>query len=209
VGNSIAVFGKLEFRKGFQIIHPEFDILEEGEDPVNTGKILPQYPSTSALKAVGLEGRGFRRIISTALDLAVDEISDYFNLEFVQKEGLFTLHEALHQIHNPDDLDSLKKAIYRLKFDEHFYIQLLMALKKQAMEDNIGRTFSKQGKYEKDIYNSLDFELTNAQISVLKDIRNDLAQNCPMNRLIQGDVGSGKTIVAVLSAAIVISHGSQ
>ena len=65
IGDSIAVFGKLEFRKGFQIVHPEFDILEIGEDPINTGKILSQYPSTAELKAVGLEGRGFRRIISS------------------------------------------------------------------------------------------------------------------------------------------------
>ena len=209
VGDSIAVFGKLEFRKGFQIVHPEFDILEEGEDPVNTGKILPQYPSTAALKAVGLEGRGFRRIITTALELIVDEIEDYFTLEFLQEEGLYTLHRALQQIHSPDDLESLKKAIYRLKYDEHFFLQLLMALKKQAKEENIGRVFSKRGKYEKNIFESLDFTLTDAQINVLKDIRNDLARKTPMNRLIQGDVGSGKTIVAVLAAAIVISHGSQ
>jgi ATP-dependent DNA helicase RecG len=209
VGDSIAVFGKLEFRKGFQIVHPEFDILEKGEDPVNTGKILPQHPSTAALKAVGLEGRGFRRIISTALELVVDDIEDYFTQEFLQEEGLYSLHKALKGVHNPDNLESLKKAIYRLKYDEHFFLQLLMALKKQAMELNIGRVFLKRGKYEKDIFKSLDFTLTDSQINVLKDIRNDLARKSPMNRLIQGDVGSGKTIVAVLAAAIVISHGSQ
>ena len=108
-----------------------------------------------------------------------------------------------------DDLVSLKKAIYRLKYDEHFFLQLLMALKKKAKEENIGRVFSTHGKYEKDIFNNLDFTLTKAQINVLKDIRNDLSQKSPMNLLIQGDVGSGKTIVAVLAAAIVISHGSQ
>jgi ATP-dependent DNA helicase RecG len=209
VGDSIAVFGKIEFRKGFQITHPEFDILEEGEDPVNTGKILPQYPSTSALKAVGLEGRGFRRIISTALELVIDDIEDYFTSEFIQEEGLYSLHKALQEIHSPDNLESLKKAIYRLKYDEHFFLQLLMALKKQAKEKNIGRKFSKRGKYEKDIFESLNFTLTEAQIKVLKEIRNDLAKESPMNRLIQGDVGSGKTIVAILAAAIVISHDSQ
>ena len=83
VGNRVAVFGKLEFRKGFQIVHPEFDILEEGEDPINTGKILPQYPSTAALKAVGLEGRGFRKIINKALELVTNDIEDYFTSEFI------------------------------------------------------------------------------------------------------------------------------
>jgi len=208
-GDSIAVFGKMEFRKGFQIIHPEFDILEEGEDPVNTGKILAQYPSTAALKAVGLEGRGFRKIINVALELVVEEIEDYFTPEFQDEEKLLSLHEALEQVHQPDDKPSLKNAIYRLKYDEHFFLQLLMALKRQAKEENSGRVFSQRGKYEKDIFESLDFTLTDAQINVLKEIRSDLARRSPMNRLIQGDVGSGKTIVAVLAAAIVISHGSQ
>ena len=209
IGDSIAVFGKVEFRRGFQIIHPEFDILEEGEDPVNTGKILAQYPSTAGLKAVGLEGRGFRKIINIALELVVDDIQDYFTEEFREEEGLFSLHKALKQIHNPDDQQSLQSAVYRLKFDEHFFLQLLMALKRQAKEENTGRVFSQRGKYEKDIFESLEFSLTDAQINVLKEIRDDLARKSPMNRLIQGDVGSGKTIVAVLSAAIVISHGSQ
>ena len=208
-GDSIAVFGKMEFRKGFQIIHPEFDILEEGEDPVNTGKILAQYPSTAALKAVGLEGRGFRKIIHVALELVVDEIEDYFTPEFRDEEKLFSLHEALEQVHQPDDKKNLQNAISRLKYDEHFFLQLLMALKRQAKEENSGRVFSQRGKYEKDIFKSLDFTLTDAQINVLKEIRSDLARRSPMNRLIQGDVGSGKTIVAVLAAAIVISHGSQ
>jgi len=209
IGDSIAVFGKIEFRKGFQIIHPEFDILEEGEDPVNTGKILAQYPSTAGLKAVGLEGRGFRKIINVALELVAEDIEDYFTPEFRDEEKILSLHEALQQIHNPDDTRALKTAVYRLKYDEHFFLQLLMALKRQAKEENNGRVFSQRGKYEKDIFKSLEFTLTNAQIHVLKEIRSDLARKSPMNRLIQGDVGSGKTIVAVLAAAIVISHGSQ
>ena len=208
-GDSIAVFGKIEFRKGFQITHPEFDILEEGEDPVNTGKILAQYPSTSALKAVGLEERGFRKIINVALELVGNEIEDYFTPEFRDEEKILSLHNALEQIHQPEDKPSLKNAVRRLKYDEHFYLQLLMALKRQAKEENSGRVFSQRGKYEKDIFKNLEFTLTTAQINVLKEIRSDLARRSPMNRLIQGDVGSGKTIVAVLAAAIVISHGSQ
>jgi len=192
-GDSIAVFGKIEFRKGFQIIHPEFDILEEGEDPVNTGKILAQYPSTAALKAVGLEGRGFRKIINVALELVVEEIEDYFTPEFRDEEKLLSLHEALEQVHQPDDKPSLKNAIYRLKYDEHFFLQLLMALKRQAKEENSGRVFSQRGKYEKDIFKSLDFTLTDAQINVLKEIRSDLARRSPMNRLIHWKNYRGST----------------
>ena len=209
IGDTIAVFGKLEFHNGFQIIHPEFDILEEEEDFVNTGKILAQYPSTALLKSVGLESRGFRKIIATALELLEGKINDYFNKDFRKKEGLYKLNDALVQIHAPRDKDSLKSAIYRLKFDEHFFIQLLMALKKQANDERKGTKYYKRGKYEKDIFNNLDFTLTNAQIKVLREIRSDLASEKPMNRLIQGDVGSGKTIVAVLASAIVLSHKKQ
>ncbi len=209
IGDTIAVFGKFEFHNGFQIIHPEFDILEEGEDPINTGKILAQYPSTAELKNVGLDSRGFRKIIETALEQITSYIEDYFTSELRDEEGIYTLQQALEQIHNPEDDKSLNTAIYRLKYDEHFFLQLLMALKKYAHENNTGRAFSKRGKYEKDIFKSLDFTLTDAQIRVLREIRTDLASSKPMNRLIQGDVGSGKTIVAVLAIAIVISHETQ
>ena len=108
--------------------------------------------------------------------MVVDDIQDYFTEEFREEEGLFSLHEALKQIHNPDDKQSLQSAVYRLKYDEHFFLQLLMALKRQAKEENSGRVFSQRGKYEKDIFKSLDFSLTDAQINVLKEIRDDLAR---------------------------------
>ena len=205
----MAVFGKLEFHNGFQIIHPEFDILEEGEDPVNTGRILAQYPSTAGLKSVGLDSRGFRKIIHVALEQMTSEIKDYLTPELRNEAGLYSLQKALAQVHNPENNVALQTAIYRLKYDEHFFLQLLMALKKRAHANNTGRIFSKRGKYEKDIFDKLNFTLTDAQIRVLQEIRSDLASSKPMNRLIQGDVGSGKTIVAVLAAAIIISHGAQ
>ena len=108
---------------------------------------MAQYPSTAALKAVGLEGRGFRKIIHVALELVVDEIEDYFTPEFRDEEKLLSLHEALEQVHQPDDKKNLKNAISRLKYDEHFFLQLLMALKRQAKEENSGRVFSQRGKY--------------------------------------------------------------
>ena len=209
IGDKVAVFGKLEFHNGFQIIHPEFDIMEEGENPVNTGKILAQYPSTSNLKSVGLDSRGFRKIINTALEQMGMNIIDYFTPKFKKEEGLFDLNKAMTQIHSPENAINLKTATYRLKFDEHFFLQLLMALKKKAHAENKGRIFSKKGKYEKDVFKNLDFTLTDSQINVLKEIREDLKNKKSMNRLIQGDVGSGKTIVSVLAAAIVISHDAQ
>ena len=209
VGDNVAVFGKIEFYEGFNIIHPEFDILDGYEDPINTGRIISQYPSTTELKAVGLESRGFRKIISTAFELLEDVIQDFYPQEFKKEEGLYSLHKALKEVHNPENRASLKSAIYRLKYDEHFFLQLLMALKKQANDDCTGRVYSQRGKFEKDIFDGLNFMLTDSQINVLREIRTDLASEKPMNRLIQGDVGSGKTVVAVLAASIVISHGAQ
>ena len=82
----------------------------------------------------------------------------------------------MEQVHQPENKKKLQNAISRLKYDEHFFLQLLMALKRQAKEENLGRVFSQRGKYEKDIFESLNFTLTNAQINVLKEIRNDLAR---------------------------------
>ena len=118
-----------------------------GRKSGQTGKILAQYPSTAALKAVGLEGRGFRKIIHVALELVVDEIEDYFTPEFQDEEKLLSLHEALEQVHHPDDKKNLQNAISRLKYDEHFFLQLLMALKRKAKEENLGRIFSKPVSY--------------------------------------------------------------
>ena len=114
LSDKIAVFGKVEFHQGIQIIHPEFDILDENEDPVNTGKILAQYPSTAELKSVGLESRGFRKIINTSFETIKNNIQDYFPKEFRETEGICHLHKALKQIHCPISNNSLENSIYRL-----------------------------------------------------------------------------------------------
>ena len=208
IGDAIAIFGKVEFYNGLKIIHPEFDLLDE-EDPVNTQKIIPLYPSTQELKSVGLDTRGLRRIIINAFNTINNEIEEFYNLEFLKNEGLYSHHNALEEIHNPNDQHHLDMALYRLKFDELFFLQLLMALKKNYIKNKVGKEFLERGPYVKAIYDNLNFELTNSQIKVLREIRNDLKSNKPMNRLIQGDVGSGKTIVAMLAASIVIGNNSQ
>jgi ATP-dependent DNA helicase RecG len=208
VGESIAIFGKVEFYNGFKMVHPEFDLLDDA-DQVNTGKIIPLYASTSRLKSVGLDSRGFRKIIMSAFELLNMNIPDYFSTSIRNEDGLIPLHQAMMNIHEPRDEQELKKAIFRLKYDEHFFLQLLMALRRQSIKVKHGTPFASIGPYTKKIYDSLDFQLTNAQINVLKEIRQDLAQSSPMNRLIQGDVGSGKTIVAMLSASIVIGGEGQ
>ena len=209
IGDIIAAYGKVDFFNGFNITHPEFDILEENDDPINTGQIIAIYPGTSELKQVGLESRGFRRIIRNTLEKIQSPIKDYFSLKFLNHYGLMNRNDSLINIHQPFNMDKLQNAIFRLKFDEHFFLQVLMALRKKRIASANGRVFKKRGEYVKKMYDSIPFELTNSQIKVLKEIRSDLMSSKQMNRLLQGDVGSGKTIVATLIASIVIGNDSQ
>ena len=209
IGDVIAAYGKVDFFNGFNITHPEFDSLEDNDDPINTGQIIAIYPGTSELKKVGLESKGFRKIIRNAIEKTRLVIFDYFPDNFLKEYGLINRCSSIINIHQPDNSNHLKNAIYRLKFDEHFFLQLLMALRKKRIENTNGRVYEKKGHYVKKMYNEIPFTLTNSQIKVLKEIRSDLNSKKQMNRLLQGDVGSGKTIVATLIASIVIGNNSQ
>ncbi len=210
MGDVVAFHGKVEFYNGYQIVHPEYDKLgEEEKDPLNTGAVIPLYSSTQSLKNIGLDSRGFRRILKNALEFLDHKIPDFFTDEIKESEKLLPLEDALRHIHFPPDTESLGKASSRLKFDEHFFLQLLMALRKMSITQIKGRAYDKTGPYVKILYDSLEFELTGAQKRVLREIREDLASPHVMNRLLQGDVGAGKTIVALLAVAIAIGNGVQ
>jgi len=209
IGESIAIYGKIEFYNGFRMIHPEFDLLDENENPINTGKIISIYPSNSDLKSVGMDSRGFRRVITHAIDNINILIDDFFDKSTLESEQLITLKKALVEIHRPKSMNTLNLSIKRLKFNEHFFMQLLMAIKKSNYKKNKSKQFTSKDNYVSKIYKLLPFNLTNSQIRVLKEIRADLESSNPMNRLIQGDVGSGKTIVAILASAIAIDNTAQ
>ena len=208
IGDQFAVHGKIEFYNGLQIVHPEYDKLNIDDDPLNTGSVIPLYPLTQELQKAGIENRFFRKIIRGMLK-GINNISDFFPSEFLQKHKLVSRYEALHWIHFADKEKDVKRAIYRLKFDEHFFLQLLMALKKESNCRVGTKPLDKTGPHVKLIYDQLNFELTDSQNRVLKEIRTDLGKPITMNRLLQGDVGSGKTIVAVLAAAIAIGNNVQ
>ena len=208
VGNQIAIFGKVEYYKGYRIIHPEFDILDDSEDIQNTGKIIPFYSTNNMLKQTGLDSRRIHKLIMQIL-YGINNISDHLSTAFLKQEALFSINKAIHEIHNPTNNDNLKSALYRLKFDEYFFQQLILALNKYKLSNLNGKPFNELGEYVKEIYKNLTFELTNSQIKVLREIRKDLSSNKPMNRIIQGDVGCGKTIVALLVSAIIVGDGSQ
>ena len=208
IGDQFAVHGKIEFYNGLQIVHPEYDKLNIDDDPLNTGSVIPLYPLTQELQKAGIENRFFRKIIRRMLK-EINNIPDFFPPKFLQKHKLVSRYEALHWIHFADKEKDVKRAIYRLKFDEHFFLQLLMALKKESNCRVGTKALDKTGPHVKLIYDQLNFELTDAQNRVLKEIRTDLGKPITMNRLLQGDVGSGKTIVAVLAAAIAIGNNVQ
>ncbi len=209
VGDKVAFFGKIEFYQNLRINHPEFDILDEDDDPVNTGCIIPLYPSNNILKKVGLDSRGIRKLILRIFKDLDEKIIDFHSSQLIKSEGLISLYDALYKIHIPDNNDSIKNALYRLKFDQHFFLQLLKALSKQKREEVTNQSFPHLGYYTKAIYKNLNFSLTNAQIKVLKEVRHDFISKKPMNRLIQGDVGCGKTIVAVLASSIICDNKAQ
>ena len=208
VGDRLAVSGKVEFFNGFQIVHPEYDKLKDNEDPVNSGLVIPLYSIPAELKKVRIDSRGLRRLIKTVLS-SIKEIPDHFSPEYCKSNGLMGLNDALRNIHFSDSEDALKASIHRLKFDEHFFLQILMALRKSSNKKTKTKALNKLGLEAQIISNCLDFELTNAQKRVLKEIINDMARPNSMNRLLQGDVGSGKTIISILAAAIAVANNVQ
>jgi len=208
VGDRLAVHGRVEFYRHLQLVHPDFDLLDEDEDPLNTGKIIPLYPGTASLKATGLDSRRFRRVIRGCWD-RLAPVSDHFTPVFCREFGLLPRSAALRQIHAPGNEEELEQATFRLKFDEHFFLQLLMALRRRSLAALPGRKFPDLGPLVGQIYKRLPFQLTDAQVRVMREVRSDFQSGRMMNRLLQGDVGSGKTIVALLAAAIIAGQGAQ
>ncbi|MEE2876805.1 MAG: ATP-dependent DNA helicase RecG [Candidatus Neomarinimicrobiota bacterium] len=210
IGDEVAFHAKVDFYNGYQMVHPEYDVLSDDErEPLNTGAVIPLYPSGEGLKKVGLESRGFRRIVRACLDEFNLSQIEFLPQELRDLNHLASLEDALKHIHFAPDVEALGQAVRRLKFDEHFFLQLLMALKKSLTEDRSGRKMTKTGSNVKRIFDSLNFELTEAQKRVLAEILTDMASEKMMNRLLQGDVGAGKTIVAILASAVAVENGVQ
>ena len=208
IGDRLAVHGKIEWYNGFSIIHPEFDKLDENDDLLSTGSVIPLYPLTHELRSAGIEQRVFRKMMREVLK-SVQPARDIFTDAFLKDYNLVSLSEALQQIHFAENIERLKTAIQRLKFDEHFFLQLLMALRKTSLKQTATRSLPDIGPYFRTIADSLPFDLTKAQKKVLKEIHEDMKKNVAMNRLLQGDVGSGKTIVAILSSVLAVGNNVQ
>jgi len=211
VGEPIAVSGKVTFFNGLSINHPDFDQLGKHEaDPVNTGKIIPLYPGSEKLKRVGLDSRRFRKIVHTILPKIQALASEYLPESVREQEHLVDIAYALKNIHEPEDEDALGRSRRRLKFEEFFFIEIMLALRKYHFKQmNKGISYEDLGSLFEQLYRLLPFDLTDAQKRVIREIRLDMKSEQTMHRLLQGDVGSGKTAVAMLIASVAIGNGYQ
>jgi ATP-dependent DNA helicase RecG len=200
-----------------QFVHPQFDRLKsvEEDEPdwgklFNTGGIIPKYRSGADLEKAGLDSRGFRRIIRNALKSYINSITETLPEGILKKYSLIPLKDAVRAVHFPESFQELEQARARLKFEELFFLQLILAIRKNISKLEVrGFHYAAAGKLSNQLIESLPFKLTDAQKRVWKEIENDFHSAYPMNRLLQGDVGSGKTIIALLAALRAMENGLQ
>ena len=205
------VFGKpSSFKHSFNIVHPEIDLCEDFNQKAHIG-FQGVYHSSEKLTVKGLNSRGISKIIKQLIPLLKNDIRETLSSRIIKDLNLISKQEALINIHIPRDNSNLIRAQKRLKFEEFFFLQLhLLKLKLIRIKKLKGYSFKVIGKNFNEFYNNyLPFDLTEAQKKVLKEIRKDVQGNVQMNRLLQGDVGSGKTLVAFLSMLMAIDNNFQ
>jgi ATP-dependent DNA helicase RecG len=206
-GATFIFFGKpAVFNNHLNMVHPEVDAPDSG----TTGLLTGVYTSTERLKTAGITGKVMLRLMETALEGLLPVLQDTLPDYILREKGLVPLTFALRQIHFPVDQDALAKATYRLKWEELFLLQLSLLKQKYIRSRGaVGLPMPQVGVPFNACYNALPYQLTGAQKRVIREIREDLRSGHQMNRLLQGDVGSGKTMVAVLSALLAIGNGYQ
>ena len=211
INEPYVVYGKLNHYNGnFSIPHPELELVSEYKKKLQS-KMQPVYPSTEKLTNFGVSNKLMRTYIQSLLQQFYDKIEENLSQEIISDFKLMSKQDALLNAHFPKSQENLAKAEYRLKFEELFFIQLQLLRKKLINKTKIkGFVFENVGAVFNEFYaDKLPFSLTNAQKRVLKEIRKDVASGAHMNRLLQGDVGSGKTIVAILAMLLAVDNGFQ
>lgn len=208
-GGTFIFFGKPQLYNGkLNMVHPEVDSPVEGS--LAQEALTGVYPSTEKLKNGGITGKVFCKLQAAALGMCLSEVQETLPQYIIDELALCPLQYALRNIHFPKDSYALQKATRRLKFEELFFLQLsLLKQKYVRSRSEKGISMPHVGKDFHACYNALPYSLTGAQQRVIKEIRSDLVSGHQMNRLLQGDVGSGKTMVAVLSALIAVGNGYQ
>ena len=206
VGSGLILYGRIERYEGrLQMNSPEFEIIGEDQDEsLNIGRIVPLYSLPE-----GITQRSFRRIIKVALDEYLPGINDFLTYDIRSRNNLLNLARSLLNIHFPEGFDRQNEAYRRLSFEEFFLFQLPLALRKLKKKERQGIAHKVKGELVNNFIANLPFRLTAAQERVIQEIKADMASPKVMQRLLQGDVGSGKTVVATLAAVGAIQGGYQ
>ncbi len=210
-GVEYIVYGKpSSFRDQFNLVHPEVEPAATWDQGAAT-PLQPVYSTTEKASARGLNSRGIGKLVQMMLPQLKGGLPETFSRSLVEQLGGLSREEAVIEAHFPQDKARLDVAIRRLKFEELFFIQLQLLKQKLLMQQDVkGNVFSRVGEHFNSFYTDhLPFELTNAQKRVVKEIRKDMGTGKQMNRLLQGDVGSGKTLVALLSILLALDNGFQ
>ena len=209
-GSAFLFFGKpSDFNGRLNMVHPEIDNPIIG-GPDAKGTLTGVYPSTEKLKNAGITGKVMCKLQSTALAMCLPEVKETLPNYVLKENALVPLTYALRNIHFPADSYALQKSVRRLKFEELFYLQLALLKQKYIQSrGSVGLPIVKVGAAFNACFNALPYELTGAQKRVIREIHGDMKSGHQMNRLLQGDVGSGKTMVAVLSALLAVDNGYQ
>ncbi|MCH7401497.1 ATP-dependent DNA helicase RecG [Belliella kenyensis] len=208
-GALFVFFGKpAKYGRKFSMAHPEMDVLTQAQE--ERSSFQPVYSTTEKLRAKFLDSKGISRIMEGLVSAAFPHIQETLPAPVLQRFNLIPKREAMKQIHFPDNPDILNRARYRLKFEEFFFVQLrLLMLKLTRIEKSKGQILNQTELLVKFYNDYIPFELTEAQKRVIRESFADMKSGKQMNRLIQGDVGSGKTMVAFICILIAISSGAQ
>lgn len=206
IGSSLILYGKTErYRKRLQMISAEFEVISDSEDDsLNMARIVPIYTLPQ-----GLTQRNLRKIMNYALNEYLPQINDFLAYDIRSRNNLLNLAKSLSNIHFPQDADTQKQAYERLAFEEFFLFQLPLAIRKLRKKEKKGISHKIDAQLSRSFITGLPFKLTRAQEKVIAEITQDMASPFAMQRLLQGDVGSGKTIVATLACIIAIQGGYQ
>ena len=206
-GQEVIVTGKVTFKRGFVMTSPEVEIVsgEEDDEVVHTGRVVPVYPLTKGVRAGEM-----RRIVWNAIAAVLDQVEEHLPDDLLESRGLVTLPEALRSIHFPDDPDAAEDAARRLKYDELFLLECALALRRQRIKQSErGMVFKVSAEMDERIRARFPWTLTGAQDKAIREITEDLRSPHPMARLLQGDVGSGKTAVALYAILVAVANGRQ
>ena len=210
VGTEYVVFGKpAVFNGRIQVAHPDIEPADTLE--LSTMKMLPYYHTTEKMKKAGMNSHTIEKLTKTMVGTIKETLPETLMPDMVERLHLVSRDEALRNIHYPDNAKQLERARVRLKFEELFYVQLnILRYASDHRRKYRGYVFSRVGElFNSFYYHHLPFELTGAQKRVIREIRKDMGSGRQMNRLLQGDVGSGKTLVALMTMLIALDNGFQ